>query len=159
MWCHVICHTHDMLLCNFLCLNAGIIFSSLLKHHMYYMPYWLTMIKSRNQNYSYNFIFLFSGFDAAYKSKMAKGRRGEMAHRTVSLHSKDLILLLFTPLSLAATPKLATLSPPSTYAMLGRQAFLNMHFKHTTYYEFSRLVSEESEEQSGETTCQFTEIC
>lgn len=36
-------------------------------------------------NSSYYFIFLFIGFDATYKPKMVKGRRGNMARGTVSL--------------------------------------------------------------------------
>lgn len=34
-----------------------------------------------------------------------------------------------------------------------------MGFKHTTHDDFSWLVDEESEEQSGERACQFIEIC
>lgn len=111
-----------------------------------------------DQSCSCNFVFLFSGLMLPINLKRQREEGGKMVRGTISLHSKDPILLfLFAPLILAPTPKSTTPSPPSTYAMLGRQAFLNMCFKHKTYCEFSWPVNEESEDQSSETTRQFIE--
>ena len=58
-----------------------------------------------DHNYSYDFILLFNGFDAAYKSKAARGGRSNTACGAVSSHSKnDILLSLFAPLILAQPP-------------------------------------------------------